>query len=47
MATMQSLTLWVACPKSTPIHRSIQYCLTCECFAGSIADEVFCIWEEK
>ncbi len=46
MVTMKGLTLWVKCPKQEG-YRSVQYCLKCDYYAGSMNDEIMCIWDEK
>ncbi len=47
MATMKSLTMWVKCPIVSPTTRSIKYCFKCDYFAGSIDDEIKCIYRDK
>lgn len=47
MATMRNLTLWVKCPKVLSKYQSIKHCFKCEYCAGSIDDELMCIYEEK
>lgn len=47
MATIKGLTLWVNCPISKLTQRGVGFCFKCDYFAGSIDDEIKCIYEEK
>ena len=46
MATMRNLTLWVKCPNFDG-YRGIGFCFKCDYYAGSVSDEIMCIYEEK